>query len=153
MANLKRRYNHLLNNNVSDNPYVEIANFRDPITAEIAYQRILSVGIDCIMENQHLASNNWLWSNALGGVKLFVPRDKEEEALSILQNEPIPEIQETVEIGKGDCPNCGSSEVKKYSRKRITGILSLIFFPLLLIAPLLLEPTHWYCLKCGHKWK
>lgn len=138
-----------------DNPYVIIASYRDLIDAEIVRSRLESEGIDYMIENGNLVGVNFLWSNALGGVKILVPQDKEEAAINILREEIVYEDEEKTDEGKGDCPNCGSFEVGKHSRSRLAGILSLLFFPIVLILgiPLLLEPTHWYCLKCGYKWR
>lgn len=144
-----------MNQKGPDSPYVTIASYRDLIDAEIARSRLAADGVDSLIENGNLVGVNFLWSNAVGGVKILVPRDKEKDAINILQERIICENEEKAFEGKGDCPNCGSFEVRKYSKLRLAGILSLLFFPIILIfgIPLLMEPTHWYCLKCGHKWR
>lgn len=144
-----------MNQKGPDNPYVMIASYRDLIDAEIARSRLESEGIGCMIENGNLVGVNFLWSNAVGGVKILVPRDKEKAAINILQERIVYENEEKAFESKGDCPNCGSFEVRRHSKLRLAGILSLLFFPIILLfgIPRLMEPTHWYCLKCGHKWR
>ncbi len=136
------------------NNLVTIASYRDLIDAEIARSKLLALGIESYLENNNLASIDWLYSNAIGGVKLLVCVNRVEEASTIIKEDCSHDVNEMFGLEKGDCPKCGSWEVGKHNRTRLAAILSMLFFPVFLIlgTPWLLEPNHWYCRICGHKW-
>jgi DNA-directed RNA polymerase subunit M/transcription elongation factor TFIIS len=81
---------------------------------------------------------NWLYSNAIGGVKIHIAANDLEKAKEIM----------TAESGN-QCPKCASHDVifEKFSRRPLyLGWLFLsIPFPHL--------KNEWKCLKCGHTWK
>lgn len=63
---------------------VTIAAFDFLPQAEIARGRLLAEGIACELADQHLVQTDWLYSIAVGGIKLQVePRDV-TRALAIL---------------------------------------------------------------------
>jgi DNA-directed RNA polymerase subunit RPC12/RpoP len=96
---------------------------------------------------------NWLYSNAIGGVKLQVQESDVERSLEILGLDPSgTELGESEEDEKDDewrCPNCDSLNVR-FERYSKWGI----FLPwLLLNFPLPFPKRKWKCAECGHEWK
>lgn len=61
-----------------------IATFDFLPEAEIARGRLLAEGIDCRLADQHLVQTNWLYSPAVGGIKLQVADAEVERAKAIL---------------------------------------------------------------------
>lgn len=62
-------------------------------------------GIEAFIADETLVSLNWLYSNAIGGIRLQVKEEEKERALEILEMEPSEE-------GLVQCPNCGSQKIK-----------------------------------------
>jgi len=63
---------------------VTIARFSYPTEAHIARTKLETEGIWAFVADEHLITANWLYSNAVGGVKLQVSERNAEQALEIL---------------------------------------------------------------------
>ncbi len=63
---------------------VSIAAFDSPLTANIARGRLEAEGISAFLANEHTVETQWLWTNAIGGVKLLVPAGEEQRARAVL---------------------------------------------------------------------
>ncbi|MEZ5581637.1 MAG: DUF2007 domain-containing protein [Candidatus Competibacteraceae bacterium] len=66
---------------------VTIARFDFLPQAEIVRGRLLAEGIDCRLADQHLVQTDWLYSLAVGGIKLQVETKDVERALAILERD------------------------------------------------------------------
>jgi hypothetical protein len=66
---------------------VTIAHFDFLPQAEIARGRLLAEGIDCHLADQHLVQTDWLYSLAVGGIKLQVADGDAERATVILNSD------------------------------------------------------------------
>lgn len=66
------------------NNLVVIATFDHPLQAHIHRAHLEAEGIPAFLFDEHIMTNNWLMTNALGGVRLAVPEAAREEALAIL---------------------------------------------------------------------
>jgi hypothetical protein len=64
---------------------VTVATFRNYIKAQFAQTRLLTSGMQAFLFDDNTIRMNWLWSTALGGVKLRVPAEDIVEALEILR--------------------------------------------------------------------
>jgi hypothetical protein len=89
---------------------------------------------------------NWLYSNALGGVKVQVPESMASEAQELLASEV--ETMTTQDFGTETCPRCGSKNTEDFLDKR-SSFLTLMLLGL----PLLLPSTKIKCRDCDHSWK
>ena len=129
---------------------VTIARCSTPTEASILKGKLDSAGIWSILVDAETIGMHWLFSNALGGVKLRVRAPDAELARELLRETP-PELPQTV--GEADeawtCPECGSkdTEYERFSRKFafITWILMMV--------PLPYWKNSWKCRKCGCTWK
>ncbi|MDT9694371.1 DUF2007 domain-containing protein, partial [Streptomyces sp. P9(2023)] len=73
--------------------------FSFPHEAHIAKASLESAGITSFIADEHTVNTQWLYSNAIGGVRLLVAEDDAKEALEILnsdfsesvENEAIPD--------------------------------------------------------------
>lgn len=60
-----------------------ITTFSLPIEAQIAWAKLDSEGIPAFVADEHTINAHWLYSNALGGVRLQVPNGFAEQAHNI----------------------------------------------------------------------
>ena len=110
--------------------------------AEILAGRLQAEGIDAQLRDQHIVSTNWLYSNAVGGVKVVVPSEQFELAESLLAS-PEPEAGEEAPPAWGTCPDCASTQLTPVTRSGLTWLTSY------LLIPLWRPRRHLKCLACG----
>ena len=127
-----------------------VASFRDLPLAGLAKSKLDSEGIPCFLANKNLIGINWLYSFALGGIKLQVRESDVENAKKILNHDHSSELEELEdqfpELGKDDlCTKCGSSNLSVVNTTRKAGALSL-----LLHLPLIIFRKRYRCLDCGN---
>ena len=114
-----------------------------PTEAHIAAGKLESEGIPVFLLGINHASANWLLSNALGGIRLQVPKNFVEDAKQLLS--------ETVEIGdEGEmCPRCGSTESSPMNNSRKVAFLAVHLFSI----PLPWQSRRRHCDSCGAEWR
>src|SRR5437868_15500110 len=97
-------------------------------------------GLAALIPDEFLAGNAWQWSTALQGIRLQVEEASEERAREILayafgdrppELDPEPE-DDAVDTGPS-CPACGSDRVGPARWKKRLKVVSLLFFPLLIL--------------------
>lgn len=66
--------------------WVVIKSYSYPYETQIAKARLTSVGIPAIIENEHTINMDWLYSNALSGVRIAVADDRIEVAKFLLEH-------------------------------------------------------------------
>lgn len=93
---------------------------------------------------------NWLWSNALGGVKVQVPESEFAEACQILESEPsdTEALPDTAGTPAPACPHCGSLHTDYYLDKRGSFLTWLI-----LGVPLVPAASKRVCTECQSRWR
>jgi tetratricopeptide (TPR) repeat protein len=130
-----------------------IARFSYPTEAYILKARLETEGIPSFIADEYTVTIYWLYSNAIGGVKLQVKRSDVERALEILNQEPEGTEWIEDEFGEGDdqpqCSKCGS--VHTYYEKYAMRLVFLSW--LILCFPLPILKRKWKCADCGHIWK
>ncbi len=128
---------------------ITVATFSRAMGAHLSKARLESEGIECFVADEFTVTMNWLYSNAIGGVKLNVKESDAQRAAEILRQEPIS--TDSTEIGEDGprCPKCDSPDVyyEGYSRRLVfaSWLLSGVLFPFL--------KRKWRCRACGHEWK
>jgi hypothetical protein len=63
---------------------VTVATFDNMPDAHIALGRLRAEGVDGVLADEHLVQTDWLYSIAVGGIKLRVPEEQVPRALEIL---------------------------------------------------------------------
>lgn len=63
---------------------IVVARFSFPHEAHIAKANLESAGIQSFIADEHTVNTQWLYSNAIGGVRLMVSEEDFEEATEIL---------------------------------------------------------------------
>ena len=111
---------------------VTIATYSFPYEAHIAKSRLDSEGIPAFVADEHTINMQWLYSNAMGGVRLQVPGSYAEEAARILAEDREPALMEEVEVDAERCPHCGSldTEFHQIGRRWAFLVFLGINFPL-----------------------
>lgn len=129
---------------------VTIERFRDLPTALLAKKKLESAGIHCFLADSELVRTDWLWSNAIGNMRLQVRPEDAKEAIEIL-HEPAPEIFLEHEVGEvyqqPRCPKCHSSDISFESIDR-----KLSYSLMLLGLPVPVRKNCWHCSACGAEW-
>jgi hypothetical protein len=131
-----------------------IAAFRDPWEAHMFRLRLEAEDVPAVVAYEFHIGNNWLWSTALGGVRVQVPNDFAEAAFdvkSLCRTGKYRDdlIEEFGDIDDPHCPHCGS---QNYWKRRPISVM--IFFAVLL--PLGGFPAWgWvcFCRNCGTKFE
>ena len=75
---------------IADEPDVKLVavrRFRDLPEALVAKGVLDSAGVKCFLSDENTVRMDWLWSNALGGVRLWVREDELPEAATLLSTE------------------------------------------------------------------
>ncbi len=96
---------------------------------------------------------NWLYSFALGGVKVQVRTEDAEEAIQILNEDNSNDLKDIEHdfpsVEKQDmCEQCGSTNISLINFSRKAGAVSILFG-----LPLLLFGKRYKCQDCGHRMK
>jgi hypothetical protein len=93
---------------------------------------------------------DWLWSNALGGIKLCVKREDTDAAVQLL-DQGIPEGFDVKDIGEYKqprCPNCQSLDISFEDLNKPAAYASVA-----LGVPISITRRRWKCSSCGHVWQ
>jgi len=139
---------------VSDN-LVTVAAFIFPIEAYLLKVRLESYGIECYLADDITSYIYWLWSLAIGGVKIKVRESDLETVADVLAQDPfITDLPEEWAFEDGTvrtCPRCNSPVVfKERFNRRIAFITWLITLGDLAVP---IPSKKWKCLICGYRWR
>ncbi len=66
-----------------------VARFGSLGEAESARSALQAAGIDAVLADDEIVALNWLYSNAVGGVKVLVAEEDEERAAAILSTDAM----------------------------------------------------------------
>ncbi len=122
-------------------------------------------GIHAAVFEENTVSAQWLYAQAMGGMRLMVCRGDASRAAEILGLPPIGAAElakKAGEAAEATCPKCGSGEVKTgfftvygTSFLRIIGIVLCYILPAFLISEAILVAVPWgyRCKACGYKWR
>ena len=130
-------------------PPIVLRRFRDLPEAMMAQGKLDSAGIECHLADDNTVRMDWMWSNAIGGVKLLVREEDAPEAAHLL-DQPIPERLDVPEVGEyaqPTCPSCGSLDVS-FDELNKTLSYGSVFIGL----PVPIHRRGWTCHDCGQKW-
>ena len=133
-----------------------IATFTSPWEAHIAKGRLEAEGIPAFIAHEHHIWANWIYSQALGGVKVQVPEVHALEAARVMREHLSGAFEsdlsvEAVVESIDTCPNCGSQRVRSRYAWHLILLLVLTLGLFLIIWPPRREIHR--CLECGHHWR
>lgn len=125
---------------------VIIERYSTPYEANLVKSQLESAGIPAFVADEYTVGMNWLYSNALGGVKVLVPESLAAEARQFLGS--VTEVPATTESDAEICPECESKNTENFLDKR-GSFLTWVLLGL----PLLLPSEKKKCNDCGYCWK
>jgi len=111
--------------------------------------------LDSAQIQSHLVDDNtvrmdWLWSNAIGGIKLIVDSQDVDAANEIL-NQPIPneiDFDDAAKFEQPHCPQCQSLDINFEELYKL-----MAYGTMFLNFPLPVHRRGWMCHSCGHSWQ
>ncbi|MDR2214292.1 MAG: DUF2007 domain-containing protein [Nevskiaceae bacterium] len=128
---------------------VTVATYSFPHEAHIAKGQLEAVDIPAFVADEHTINMQWLYSNAMGGVRLQVPEEFAAQAIEVLKEpvemEHIPDSEFGPEPESAVCPHCGGELGEPYMAGRYPALVGLLFLGL----PLWRIKKVQKCLSCG----
>ena len=122
--------------------YKIIRRFDNYISANILLSRMIGRGFDAHLFDENTVTTMPIWTSVVGGIKLVVPKEQEEDALNYLKEidaEYLSQLQ---------CPKCGNNEIvlipKDNTSNKLGALLSWIFSSFAVSAE-----NVYHCRKCG----
>ena len=122
--------------------WTTVDRFFDTIDAHIAAGKLEADGIPVFLLGINHASANWLYSIALGGIRLQVPEIYVEDARQLLS-----ETAESDEESER-CPRCGATNSSPMNNSRRVAFLAFHLFSI----PLPWPSRKRHCDSCGNEW-
>ena len=119
----------------------KLASYRDAPSAYITASLLQSHDIPSQVVDEHLVGVQWLYSNAIGGVKVLVNDEDLDRASEIIFDDLRGDL---VELGFETCPSCGSADIRRSRLRQIVGSLGL-----LIGFPIVAWSNRWRCQSCG----
>jgi len=139
----------------NENDLATVGSYWNATEAWLTRNRLADEGIDAFVIDDLTVSTNWLYANAIGGVKVQVPRSQLPLAREVLArgnsdafaHAPTrpSETDNDAEAARAVCPECGSHEVY---RKRFA-IRAIFAFWLILGFPVPIWTSEMRCFNCG----
>lgn len=86
------------------NELVVAAAFTSVHDAAFARSALEAAGIEAMIADEHVISMDWFYSNAIGGVKVLVPRDRLEEARAVLDSEAMVATADADDVTEAERP-------------------------------------------------
>lgn len=130
---------------MSENTLRAVASFSYPYEAQIAKANLESAGIAAYVADENTINMQWLYSDALGGVRVMVAERDFEQARELLGEDFTDALAAEVALDEIRCSQCGSSDLEPYTEGKRPAFLAflLIDFPLF-------KFKHGYkCKRCG----
>ncbi len=123
-----------------------VATYSFPYEAQIARGKLDAEGIPAFVADEQTINMQWLYSNALGGVKLQVPPPFVEQALRVLAEDRSQVLEQEKGYDTQPCEQCGSFDTEPYQvGKRWAFLVFLgLDFPLFPVKNTV------KCNACGH---
>lgn len=154
---------------IDPNTLVTIATFSELHEAHIFRTFLSEHHIQSFIADEHIVSANWLYTSAVGGVRVSVRHQDTTQAEGLVKEhhdmlqgdaspidwasvdpswaEDEPSLVQTP--SKYTCSKCGCTQGYYEAFDRRMAILSVM----LLGIPLPFLSRTWICDKCGHRWK
>jgi len=122
-----------------------IAAFRDLSQAHLAKGKLEAEGVFSILLDEYLVGIDWVYSQAIGGVKLQV-RDSDVKRAHNILKEDCSDIlrKKNLDMPAEVCPKCGSCNIS-VQRYSLWSLIPSLFF----LCPIFFRRKNWRCTDCG----
>jgi predicted RNA-binding Zn-ribbon protein involved in translation (DUF1610 family) len=136
---------------MTESNYKLVAVYQYSFEALVCKGKLESENIEVFVKDNHTIDTNPLYSNAIGGVKLFVNAADLEKAKAILDQTSKFSLDDANNLMK--CPNCGAEKIEMGTS--VQNVKSLFTFVLgILITPFAFFIKHKYrCEACNFEFK
>jgi len=128
--------------------FVVVRAFTSVPDAHVARSVLDAAGIPSRIADEHLVAADWLYSNAIGGVKLLVTDERAVEALAIL-DATATEVELPPDLGGADatdrCRACGGEAFELVIQGRRWAALSWLLAGI----PFIPVRRVYHCRSCG----
>jgi hypothetical protein len=133
--------------NMEEEKFTLLRRFQYSSEAIIYQGKLESHGIEVFMRDNNIVDSNPLYSNAVGGVKMFVKTEDFEKANEVLNEVSLYSVDDDHQPLK--CPKCGAEQIEMETS--IDGIKS--FFQVLFFGAfaLLFSKHKHKCQNCKHE--
>jgi hypothetical protein len=131
---------------------VLLQRFSLPYEAHIAASRLDDEGIQAVIADEQIVAMNWLWSNAVGGVKLMVSNIDLEIARQVLAERPAPPSADEGSYSF-TCPHCHGNNTSYLPGQPPGRIVAGVFAAIFLTLPIPSRHDSMKCDDCGEIWK
>lgn len=123
--------------------WVTIARYDFPYEAQIGRARLQAEGIQTFIADEYTINMQWLYANALGGVKLQVKARDASWAAEILATDFSADVEEQEGDDPLQCPHCGAVDLipETIGKRRAFLVFLGLDFPLYPIRRALRCPT------------
>ncbi|MDO6705516.1 DUF2007 domain-containing protein [Photobacterium sp. 1_MG-2023] len=127
-----------------------VARFSFPHEAHIAKASLEAAGIESVIADEHTINAQWLYSDAIGGVRLMVTEPDQQEAIAILATDFSTAVEQGTALSDEiRCPHCGDHHYKPFTKGKRPAFV--VF--LLLGFPLFYYQHGYQCQSCGEFFK
>jgi hypothetical protein len=123
-----------------------VATYSFPYEAQISRAKLDSQGIPAFVADEQTINMQWLYSNALGGVRLQVPEAYVEQALDVLSEDGTDALEQEVGIDATECSECGSTNTEPFQKGKRWAFLVFLGLDF----PLFPVKNTTKCKECGH---
>ena len=130
------------------NEWVLLRAYSSSLEANVVRSFLNSKGIETRSRDEHIVNINWLYSNAVGGVKVMVAAGELDRAKALLEEQ---EGQPNLEVVGMPCPKCSSLKTERSFHLR-RGVAGLVMALLSVVLPLS-QSEKWSCEECGYQWE
>lgn len=140
-----------------DNKFKTIQVYSEYISASFDKQILEDAGIFCVLQDEHTITMNWMYGNALGGIKLNVrecdylqaldlleEKWQEEEKINIGEKELDDSFEMSLDPTNEVCPFCGSRNTKRQTFDKKPTFVSYLFLGF----PWFFKSDKTYCFNC-----
>lgn len=104
---------------------VTIRTFNNYFSANILLTKLQDAGFQCYLKDEYTVTIDPLLTNAVGGIKLVIRKEDEQEVIGIMEHFDDQYRRSAV------CPKCGSHDIhlvpKRSTANMVTAILSWLF--------------------------
>ena len=131
-----------------------IATFSTPEEAHLFRMRLEAVEIPAFVFDENIVQLDWLYSNAIGGVRVQVNEEDMADAKGFVMADKGEQSNDGDNVV---CPSCGSRDIAHEDPLRRAAYALVLFTPLLmLLGPFMLSSLRkreWQCRACSHAFK
>lgn len=130
--------------------FTKIGSYLYSSEAVIIKGKLEAEGIEIFMGDNFTIDTDPLYSNAIGGVKLYVKTEQLEQAKQVLESISRYSVDENGKLIQ--CPKCGEAKVDPVTTiKNLKSLLAFIFTSLFAVVLPIYTKYKYRCNNCKHE--